>query len=357
MSVDHTGPEATGSEPQLRLLRRPWISDPIFWLGTVVGVLLGVVAVWTSARAETGFAQIALAGLFSAAVWWAIATFVPAGIRLLIARRSRAALLERRPTESEPGWYPDPTDLTRYRWWNGSEWGREVNPAPPTRQVGTASLVVLGVAAAVVVSGSLLLTPAPVNPTASTEMDAATAEGILDDLQSNMPDSEELQDGLASQFPSPSPEPSAAFDAKLAMDLAKAYGRMTDAIYKANDLSSKPGDTPADLVLAYSRKTGDVSDEWKKFNRILGQVRTQEQIGEFPPLELLRRVEGAVSRYVRTTDQISRSLFICLTVSESEMSSCIDTSRAMYEGDATRQFAEVGDAIKALADAREGQQS
>lgn len=359
MSFGLDGPGAVGPEPTLRLLRRPWVSDPIFWVGVVVAVVFGVVAALTIAQSQQGgnFAQVALAGLFSAVVWWALATFVPAGIRLLILRRRRTALLERRPPSLEPGWYPDPTDLTRYRWWGGSAWGTEVSPAPSNPAVGSAGLVVLGIAAAAVVVGSFLLVPAPVNPAAGSEIDAATAEKILEDLQTYMPTPDELQDELASQFPSPSPEPRAAFDPQLTEDLAKAYGRMAEAFHKANKLNPKPGETAADLVNTYGRKVSEATDEWKKFNSLLGQVRSQEQIGDYPPLELLRRVEGSVSRYLNTAEQISRSFYMCLTVPDAETASCIESSQAMYEGSSQREFEEVGKAIKALAEARQGQQS
>jgi len=343
----------------LRVLRRPWVSDPIFWVGIIVGVVFGVAAALTTARSQQGasFAQVALAGLFSAAVWWALATFVPAGIRLFLARRNRASLLERRPPAVEPGWYPDPTDLTRYRWWGGSAWGPEVSPAPPSPAVGSAALVVLGVAAAAVVVGSFLLIPAPGNPAASGEIDAATAEKILEDLQTYMPTPDELQDELASQFPSPSPEPSASFDPQLTTDLAKAYGRMTEAFYKANKLNPKPGDTASDIVVTYGRKVSEATDEWRKFNSLLDQVRTQEQIGDYPPLELLRRIEGAISRYLRTAQRISASFYMCLAVPDAEKAACIQSSESMYEGSSQKEFEEVGAAIKALADAREGQES
>jgi len=335
------------------------VSDPLLWVGAVIGVLFGIAAALSTAGSQQGvsFALVALAGLFSGVVWWALATFVPAGIRLLIWRRHRAALLERRPPAIEAGWYPDPTDLTRYRWWDGSKWAAEVNPAPSARSVGAAGPVVLGAAAAAVVVGSLLIAPASVNPVAGGAMDAATAEQALEDLQSFMPSPDELQDELASQFPSPSPEASALFDAKLSMDLAKAYGRMTEALYEANDLSAQPGDTVEDLFYSYGRKIRKATDEWRSFNRLLGQVRKQEQIGDYPPLDLLRRVESRVSWYLKTAEQISRSFLICLSGPEAELTACVESSRAVYEAKSEQQFKELDEAVKELADAREGQKS
>lgn len=347
-----TGPD----EPQ-RLFRRPWVSDPLIWIGAVSAVGLGTLSAFGLAFGETGVSavQVALGSLFAALFWGLLTGLVPATIRKRLAYGRSESLLRQIPESVSPGWYPDPTNLTRYRWWDGSSWQSEVNPAPNARVVGRAGPVLLVLVTPVVLAVSLLISGAANTSSQNTVSNEDSAQQMLEDLQSYLPDSEDVQNELKSRFPSPAPVPSEQFAPQLSDALAISYGTMTQDVYAVAELRPDENGSLSDYSRQYVRRVTRAMDSWDSFNELLNQVSSQRQLGDFPPLDLLRDVDVSVGRFLVVADGIAGDIRRCTTLSGQALALCLESSQSMYGNEYEVRLIAVGETIQALAEAREEQ--
>jgi hypothetical protein len=349
-TAQHEPTSPVGPDEPIRLFGRPWVADPIFWLMLVGALVIGGSAAFVAGRDNSNLGTVGslTSAVLAAVVWAALLGLLPALIRRTLTRRRQRDLLTRQPPSTEPGWYPDPTNLARYRWWNGTTWDAEVNPAPAPRTAGAAGIAGITVAAITVLGlwGIGLAT-------ATTTLSPTTAPAP--DL-SPLPltDPQELADDLATMFPSPSaspPAPVEAFSEQLTMDLAKSYGKVTKKIGAMTKVRPAPGDTPRDFANKYTQAVREATGAYRYFNNLLEQVTSQEIIGPYPPLELLTDFDRAVGTYLATSAKVSGALVRC---SESRLIEwCIKREQGIQGDLQTIQFEQVQAAIKALIDARE----
>ena len=142
--------------PHRPMLRHPVSRDPLFWLGAVGALVLGVLGSWWSVGLPDTLAQqgaplaqdrwlrlapdllspTGLAALLIAIGWliaWLLLTWIPARLRRSVYRRMDAEALLLPPSDRLPGWHSDPVGLGVWRWWNGLSWTGAVHP---TRRTG-----------------------------------------------------------------------------------------------------------------------------------------------------------------------------------------------------------------------------
>lgn len=191
-----------GPEPRPTLLKRPWTSDTIFWVGIILLGLFGVAGVRSAVR--TVSTPFGVGGLWfvenltlamTTAIWFALVLVVPAAIRNRIRKSKRRKALAAGPGTSEPGWQVDPVDPTRYRWWNGTGWDDVVAPAPVQRPAGAwgVALLVIVLAGPMAVftlwglaqtSSGSAASPAPSVPDDNPNVDLAVEAALTSLLQS-----------------------------------------------------------------------------------------------------------------------------------------------------------------------------
>lgn len=139
-----------GPDQQPHLLKRPWTSDTLFWVAIILMALIGFAGVRSAVRTVSGpfgvsglwFTEI-LTLAMTTAIFFALILVVPAAIRRRVRKSQRRKALAAGAGTPDPGWHVDPTDSTRYRWWNGRSWDDVVAPAPAQRSAGTWGVVLL----------------------------------------------------------------------------------------------------------------------------------------------------------------------------------------------------------------------
>ena len=148
IEFDFPAPAQPG-RPRRTLLRHPVSRDPLYWVGALGALLVGVILSWQSGPvhallvkdtapqvdwlrialqvltpADLAVVLIALGWLLS----WAVLTWLPALIRRSMRVRMDAEALLLPPIDRSPGWRSDPTGQATVRWWNGLSWTGAIQP-------------------------------------------------------------------------------------------------------------------------------------------------------------------------------------------------------------------------------------
>lgn len=346
----------TGPEEPIRLFKRPWVTDPLIWIGAILGLVLGLVSAFAVARdgSNAGVIVVAAAGLVSGIFWWALSALLPAAVRFWTARRRRDTLLARTPEEADPGWHPDPTNLTRYRWWDGNAWQKEVNPGPVQLPIGRSGPILLSATVGIVLISSLWMSSVVSQSNDNSEVDAATAGEMLEDLRTLLPDADELQEELRTLAPaSPSATPQPTYDPQLSESLAIAYGQMTEAVFAAAGLQPSDSESPSAYARNFAREVATARESWMDFNELLGSVEAQRQIGDYPPLNLLRRIDQSVEEFVSAAELTSQAMVLCGSLESSAIGPCIQTAQAEYGDRYLSALERVGEDIQELVAAQD----
>ena len=127
-----SSPPNSLSRPRRPLTLRPLTRDPLFWLVLLAWACLGS---WQAFHLNfVGFLSSLLA------TFLLLGLAPAAGRRMALAREDRKAC-EIQPADLVPGWKPDPTSASIWRWWNGMSWTHALHPAP-RRWVGWLTIAI-----------------------------------------------------------------------------------------------------------------------------------------------------------------------------------------------------------------------
>ena len=296
-------PAADAPEPEgkPKFFDRPLAKDPIFWTGLAGIVLLGSLGAFRNPSGSplnpAGLMASVIDATLAGAYGWFLAGFLPALIRRLIRRSKRKTALKRVPPTNEPSWQQDPVKPGRYRWWDGTAWSDVVAP-PPARGPNKVVRRLVPAFLIVVLAG--------------------------------------WAGGLSS--------PSVSAGAK-ATQVTATYRASSDAVgeYMALDVSGEDFST---ALAANEASVQQALGAHAQFSAVLRSITTQDEVGPFPSLELLRAYDVAAGEYLNAEATTLQKLGACSPSNQD----CLRITFDWYEENAGDSAERMVDAMRAIQD-------